>query len=53
MFTVAPFTIAKTWKPPKCPSAEEWIENVWYMYTMEYCSGIKKKEMMPFTATWT
>ena len=51
MFTAALFTIAKTRKQPKCPSTEEWIK-IWYIYTMEYYSAIKKNEKMPFAATW-
>ena len=46
------FTIAKTRKQPKCPSTEEWIKKIWYIYTMEYYSVIKKNEIMPFAATW-
>ena len=47
------FTIAKTWKKPNCPSTEEWIKKIWYIYTIEYCSAIKKNELMPFARTWT
>ena len=53
MFTAALFTIAKTRKQPKCPSTEEWIKKMWYIYTLEYYSAIKKNEIMPFAATWT
>ena len=42
MFTVALFTVAKTWKLSKCPSTEEWIKKMWYIYTMEYYPAIKK-----------
>ena len=52
MFIAALFILAKTWKQPKCPSTEEWIKKIWYMYTMEYYSDIKKKERIPFAATW-
>ena len=52
MFTAALFAIAKTWKQPKCPSTEEWIKKMWYIYTMEYYSAIKRKEIMAFAATW-
>ena len=51
MFTAALFTIAKTWKEHKCPSTEEWIK-MWYVYTMEYYSAIKKDKIMPLAATW-
>ena len=52
MLIAALFTIARTWKKPKCPSKGEWIKNMWYIYTMEYYSTIKKNEIMPFAATW-
>ena len=63
MFTAALFTIAKTWKQPKCPSTDEWIKKMWYTHThthphththtqMECYSAIKKNEIISFAATW-
>ena len=51
MFIAALFTIIKLWKQPKWPLTNEWIENVWYIYTIEYYPAIKKNETMPFVAT--
>ena len=52
MFIAAVFTIARTWKPPKCPSTEEWIKKMWYTYTMGYYSAIKRNKIMTFAVTW-
>ena len=52
MLTETLFTVAKTWKQPKCPSTDEWIKKVCYRYTMELYSAIKKNETLPFTETW-
>ena len=52
VFTEALFTIARIWKQPKCPSTEEWIEKMWYLYKMEYSSAIKKNETVPTVETW-
>ena len=52
MFTAALLTIAKTWKQPECPSMDEWIKKMRHMYTTEYHSAIKKKEILPFATTW-
>ena len=52
MFIAALFTIARTWKQPKCPSTDEWIKKMWHMYTMEYYSAIKRNETGSFVETW-
>ena len=52
MFTAALFTITRTWKQPKCPSTDEWIKRMWYIYAMEYYSAIKRNEIMTFAETW-
>ena len=53
MLIAAQFTIARTWKQPKSPSKEEWIKQIWYIYTMEYYSAIKKRnEFGSFVETW-
>ena len=52
MFIAALFTIAKTWKQPKCPLTDEWIKKVWHMYTMEYYSAIKRNKIELFVVRW-
>ena len=52
MFTAALFTIARTWKQPKCPSTDEWIKKMWHIYAMEYYSAIKRKEIELFVVRW-
>jgi hypothetical protein len=48
MFIAALFIIARSWKEPRCPSTEEWIQKMWYIYTIEYYSAIKNNEFMKF-----
>ena len=52
MFTVALFSITKTWKQPKCPLTEEGIKKMWYIYRRKYYSAIKRNEIPAFLATW-
>jgi hypothetical protein len=52
MFIAALFIIARSWKEPRCPSTEEWIPKIWYIYTMEYYSAIKKNEFLKFLGKW-
>ena len=52
MFIAVLSTIAKVWKKPKCPSMDEWIKKMWYIYTVEYYLAIKKNEILPFATTW-
>jgi hypothetical protein len=52
MFTAALFTIAKLWRQPRCPNTDEWINKMWYLYTMEFYAAMKKNEMLSFAGKW-
>ena len=52
MFIAALFTIARSWKQPKCPSTDDWIKKLWYICTTEYYSAIKKSKIESFVETW-
>ena len=52
MFIAALFTIARTWKKPRCPLTDDWIKKLWYIYTMEYYSGIKMNEIRSSVEMW-
>ena len=52
MFIAAVSTIAKLWKETKCPSTDEWIKKMQFVYTMEYYSSIRRDEYLPFASTW-
>jgi hypothetical protein len=52
MFIAALFIIAKLWKQLSCPTTDEWIKKMWYLYTMEFYSATKKNGILPFTGKW-
>ena len=52
MFIAALFTIARTWKQPRCPSTDEWIKKLWYLYTMEYYSAMKRNAFESVLMRW-
>jgi hypothetical protein len=52
MFIAALFTIAKLWKQPRCPTTDEWFKKMWYLYTMEFYSAMKKNEILSFASKW-
>ena len=52
MFTATIFVIAENWKQPRCASTQKWMKKIWFIYTMEYYSGIKNKDIMNFTGKW-
>ena len=52
MFIAAQFTIAKFWKQLKCPSVNEWVRKLQYIYTLEFYSAVKKKKILPFVTVW-
>ena len=52
MFIAAQFTITKCWKQPRCPSVNEWIKKLWYIYTMEFYEAERRKELLPFATAW-
>ena len=52
MFIVALFTITRSWNQPKCPSRDEWIKKMWYIYTMDYYSALKRNKIESFVETW-
>ena len=52
MFIAALFVIARSWKQPRCPTTEEWIQKMWFIYTMEYYSAIKNEDILSFAGKW-
>jgi hypothetical protein len=52
MFIAVLFTIAKLWQQPRCPTIDEWIKKMWYLYTMEFYAAMKKNEILSFAIKW-
>jgi hypothetical protein len=52
MFIAELFPIAKLWKQPRCPTTDEWIKKMWYLYTVEFYSAMKKNEILLFASKW-
>ena len=52
MVLAALFTVARTWKQLKCPTIDDWLKKLWYIYTMEYYPAIRRDEILPFATTW-
>jgi hypothetical protein len=52
MFIVALFVIARSWKQPRCPMTEGWVQKMWFIYTMEYYSAIKNEDILSFVGKW-
>jgi hypothetical protein len=52
LFVAAQFAIAKLWKQPRCPTSDEWIKKMWYLYTIVYYSAMKKNAILSFTSKW-
>jgi hypothetical protein len=52
MFIAALFTITKLWKQHRCPTTDEWIKKIWYLYTMKFYSATKKNKILSFTSKW-
>ena len=52
VFTATLFAIARNWKQPRCPSIEKWIKKMWYIYTVEYYSGVKNNDILKFAGKW-
>jgi hypothetical protein len=52
MFIAVLFMIARSWRQPRCPTTEEWIQKMWFIYTVEYYSAIKNEEILSFAGKW-